>query len=123
MHHTEEYAGASEVHEKACRENNGSPPISWAEEVAASVQYYIKDDAEINIYFPNLPINGGKDGAHSTKNDQQFSRKNVGASEARFNAEYDRGTEGQNGGNDSGDGKDGKRDDTAERIHGEDDNF
>ncbi len=84
------------------------------------MQYNIQDDAEINIYFPNLPINEGKDGAHSSENNQQFSHKAVGASEARFNAEYDRGTEGQKGGDDSGDRKDRKRDDTAERNHGED---
>ncbi len=42
-----------------------------------------------------MPINKGKDGTHTTENDQQFSHKDVGASEARFNAEYDRGTEGQ----------------------------
>ncbi len=87
------------------------------------MQYNIQDDAEINIYFPNLPINEGKDGSHSPENNQQFSHKDVGASEARFNAEYDRDTEGQKGGDDSGDGKDGKRDDTAERNHGEDDNY
>jgi hypothetical protein len=76
------YAGASEVYKTACKENNGLPPISWAEEVAASV-YYIQDDAEIN-----LPISKDKDGAHSSKNDQQFSHEDVGASEARFNTEY-----------------------------------
>ncbi len=52
------------------------------------MQYYIQDDTEINIYFPNLPISEGKDGAHSTKNDQQFSHEDIGANEARFNAEY-----------------------------------
>ncbi len=31
----EDYAGALEVYEKACKEYNGLPPISWAEEVAA----------------------------------------------------------------------------------------
>ena len=71
---------------KARNENNGLPPISWAEEVLASVHYNIQDDAEINIYFPNLPINEGKDGAHSPENNQQFSHKDVGASEARFNS-------------------------------------
>ncbi len=101
------------------------PSISWDEEVMAYVQNYIQDDAEINIYFPNLPISEGKDGAHSTENNQQFSHENVGASEARFNAEYDRGTEGQKGGDNSGDRKDGgaevgKGDDTTERNHGED---
>jgi hypothetical protein len=50
------------------------------------------------------------------------SVKDVGASEARFNAEYDRGTEGEEG-DDSGDRKDGdaeggKGNDTAERNHG-----
>ncbi len=55
----EEYAGALEVYEKAHRENSGLLHISWAEEVAASVQYNIQDDAEINIYLPNLPINEG----------------------------------------------------------------
>ncbi len=68
-----------------------------------------------------------KDGAHSTENNQQFSHEDVGASEARFNAEYDRGTEGEQG-DDSGDGKDGgtegeKGNDTAERNHGEDDDL
>ncbi len=33
-----EYAGALEVYEKACKENNGLPPISWSEEVVAYVQ-------------------------------------------------------------------------------------
>jgi hypothetical protein len=37
----EEYAGASEFYENACKENNGLPPVSWAEEVAACVQYKI----------------------------------------------------------------------------------
>ncbi len=37
----EDYSGALEVYEKACKENNGLPPISWAEEVAAYVQNYI----------------------------------------------------------------------------------
>jgi hypothetical protein len=123
----EEYTGASEVYDKVCKVSNGLPPISWAEEVAAYVQNYIPDDAEINIYFPNLPISEGKDGAYSTENNQQFSHEDVGASEARFNAAYDRGTVEQKGGDDSGDKKDGgaeggKRDDTAERNHGEDDN-
>ncbi len=36
-----EYAGALEVYEKACKENNGLSPISWAEEVVAYVQNYI----------------------------------------------------------------------------------
>jgi hypothetical protein len=36
-----EYAGALEVYEKACKENNGLSPISWAEEVAAYVGNYI----------------------------------------------------------------------------------
>jgi hypothetical protein len=67
----------------------------------------------------------GNDGAHSTENNQQFSHEDVEASEARLNAEYDRGTEGEEG-DDSGDGKDGgaeggKGDDTAEQNHGEDD--
>ncbi len=120
-----ECTGASEYYETACKENNGLPPISWAEEVAASVLCYIQDDAEINIYFPNLPISKGKDGAHSTENDQQFSHEDVGASEARFNAEYDRSTKGEEG-DDSGDRKDGgaeggKGDDISERNHGEDD--
>jgi hypothetical protein len=84
----EEYAGASEVYKKAYKENNGLPPISYAEEVAAYVQNYIQDDAEINIYFPNLPISEGRDGDHSSENDQQFSHVDIGASEARFNAEY-----------------------------------
>jgi hypothetical protein len=102
--HAKEYAGASEVYEKACKDNNGFPPISLAEEVAACVQYIIQDDAEKYINFPNLPINKGKDGAHCTENNQQFSHEeDVGASESRFNAEYDRGTEGQTGGDDSGD--------------------
>jgi hypothetical protein len=109
-----------------CKENNGLPPISLAEEVGASVQYNIRYDAEINIYFPNLPISEGNNGAHSTENNQQFSHEDVGASEARFNAEYDRGNEGEEG-DDSGDGNDGgteggKRDDTAERNYGEDNN-
>ncbi len=39
------------------------------------MQNYIQDDAEINIYFPNLPISEGKDGAYSTENNQQFSLK------------------------------------------------
>ncbi len=43
----------------------------------------------------NLPISLGKDGAHSTENNQQFSHKDVGASEARFNAEYERDTPGE----------------------------
>ncbi len=73
---------------------------------------------------PNLPISEGTDGAHSTENKQQFSHKDVGASEARFNAEYERGTAGEEG-NDSSDQKDGgteggKGDDTAEINHGED---
>ncbi len=88
------------------QENNGLPPIPWAEEVAAYVRNYIQDDAEITIYFPNLPISEGKDGVHSTENNQQFSCKDVGASEARFNPEYDRGTAGEEG-DDSGDRKDG----------------
>ncbi len=88
------------------------------------MQNYIQDDAEINIYFPNLPISEGKDGAHSTENDQQFSHKDVEASEGRFNAEYETGTAGEEG-DDSGDRKDrgaegGKGDDTAKRNHGED---
>jgi hypothetical protein len=119
------YAGASEVYEKACKVNNGLSPISWAEEVVAYVQNYIQDDAEINIYFPNLPIIGGKDGVHSTENDQQLSHLDVGASEARFNAEYERGIAGEEG-DDSGDRKDrgtesGNGDDIAKRNHGEDD--
>ncbi len=74
----------------------------------------IQDDAEINNSFPNLPISEGKDGAHFAENNQ--------------NAEYNRGTEGQKGGDSSGDGKDGgaeggKRDDTAEKNHGEDDDL
>jgi hypothetical protein len=32
-----EYAGALEFYKKLCKENNGLPPISWAEEVAAHV--------------------------------------------------------------------------------------
>ncbi len=79
---------------KARKENNGLPPFSWAEEVTASVGCYIQDDPEVNNYFPNLPISEGEDEAHSTENDQQFSHEDVEASEARFNAEYDRGTEG-----------------------------
>ena len=116
-----EYAGASE----SCKENNGLPPLSLTEEVTASVWYNICNDAEINISFPNLPISEGKDGAHSTENDQQFSHKDVGASEARFNAEYERGIAGEEG-DDSGDGKDrgaegGNGDDISKRNHGEDD--
>ena len=34
----EDYSGALEVYEKACKENNGLPPISWSEEVVAYVQ-------------------------------------------------------------------------------------
>jgi hypothetical protein len=37
----EEYTEASEVYKKACRENNGLPAYSWAEEVTASVRYNI----------------------------------------------------------------------------------
>jgi hypothetical protein len=126
IHHfinAEEYAGTLEL----WKENNGLPSISLTEEVAASVQYNIRDDDEINNSFPYLPISDGKDEAHSTENNQQFSHEDVGASEARFNSEYYKGTEGQKGGDDSGDGKDGgaeggKRGDTAERNHGEDDN-
>ena len=33
---------------------------------------------------PNLPISEGKDGAHSTENDQNFCHKDVGASKARL---------------------------------------
>jgi hypothetical protein len=81
----------------------------------------------MNIYFPNLPISEGKDGAHSTEKDQQFSHEDVRVSEARSNAEYERGTAGEEG-DDSGAGKDGgaegvKGDDTAERIHGKDDSL
>ncbi len=73
---------------------------------------------------PNLPISEVKGGAHSTENDQQYSHKDVGANETRFNAEYERGTAGEKR-DDSGDGKDGggegrKGDDTAEKNHEED---
>ena len=85
-------------------QKNGLPSISLTKEVAASVQDNIQDDAEINNFFPNLPIIEGKHVAHSTENDQQFSHEDVEASEAsRFNAEYDRGTEGQKGGDHSSD--------------------
>jgi hypothetical protein len=112
---------------KVCKENNGLPPISWAGEVATYVQNYIQDDAETNIYLPNLPISDCKDGTHSTENDQQFSHEDTGASEARFNAEYERGTAGEEG-DDSGDKKDGgaeggKGDDTAEINFGKNDNL
>ncbi len=121
----EEYAEALEVYEKACKENNGLTSISWAEEVTAYVQNYIQDDAEMNIYFPNLPTSEGKDGAHYTEKDQQFSHEDVRVSEARSNAEYERGTAGEER-DDSGGGKDGgaegvKGDDNAEKIHGKDD--
>ncbi len=43
----------------------------------------------------NLLISVGKDGAHSSENNQQFSHKDVGASAARFNAEYERDTAGE----------------------------
>ncbi len=100
------------------------PPISWAKEDTAYVQNYILDDAEINIYFLNLPISEGKDRAHSTENNKQFIHEDVGASETRFNAEYEKGDAGEEG-DDSGDGKDRgtageKGDDTTERNHGED---
>jgi hypothetical protein len=36
-----EYTGALKYYKTACKEINGLPPISWAEEVAASVKYNI----------------------------------------------------------------------------------
>jgi hypothetical protein len=80
------------------------------------VQYNIQDDAEINNSFPNLPISEGKDGAHSTENNQQFSHEDVGASKVRFSTEFERGGDGKDGGAEGG-----KGDDTAERNHGGDD--
>lgn len=52
-----EYFGASEIYNKACDNNivKGWPPASWAEEVATYVRDHIRDDNEVDIYFPNLP--------------------------------------------------------------------
>jgi hypothetical protein len=52
-----EYAGASEIYNKACDNNvvKGFPPPSWAEEVATYVRDHIRDDNEVEIYFPHLP--------------------------------------------------------------------
>jgi hypothetical protein len=51
------------------------------------VQYNIQDDAEINIFFQIYPSMKVK---MDPENNQQFSHKDVGASEARFNSKYDR---------------------------------
>ncbi len=47
--------GASEVYIKACNKN-GKPPVSWAEDVARYVRMHIKNEEELSIYFPNLPL-------------------------------------------------------------------
>jgi hypothetical protein len=52
-----EYAGASEIYNKACDSNvfKGFPPASWAEEVATYARDHIREDNEVEIYFPHLP--------------------------------------------------------------------
>jgi len=49
-----EYMAASDIYNKACDED-GKPPKSWAEEVAAYVRDHIRDDECVDIHFPNLP--------------------------------------------------------------------
>lgn len=51
---TEKYA-ASDIYTRACASNNGKPPESWADEVALYVRDHIRDDAFVDILFPNLP--------------------------------------------------------------------
>ena len=33
----------------------GNPPSAWAEEVSVYVHDHIRNDEEVDIYFPNLP--------------------------------------------------------------------
>ena len=51
----QEYLAASDFYKGACSRNGGVPPSSWAEELAIYVRDHIRDDEEVDIYFPNLP--------------------------------------------------------------------
>mmetsp|Transcript_20684 Transcript_20684/g.42213 ORF Transcript_20684/g.42213 Transcript_20684/m.42213 type:complete len:794 (-) Transcript_20684:2841-5222(-) len=51
----QEYLAASDIYQGACSRNGGAPPSSWAEEVAIYVRDHIRDDEEVDIYFPGLP--------------------------------------------------------------------
>ena len=50
----EEYLAASDIYNISCDEN-GRPPKAWADEMAAYVRDHIRDEEQVEIYFPNLP--------------------------------------------------------------------
>ena len=50
----EEYFAASDIYNISCDEK-GHPPEVWAEEMAAYVRDHIRDEEQVEIYFPNLP--------------------------------------------------------------------
>ena len=50
-----EYLAASDFYKAACSRNGGVPPSSWVVEMAIFVRYHIRNDEEVDIYFPNLP--------------------------------------------------------------------
>mmetsp|Transcript_1963 Transcript_1963/g.3994 ORF Transcript_1963/g.3994 Transcript_1963/m.3994 type:complete len:281 (-) Transcript_1963:1490-2332(-) len=49
-----EYFAASDIYNQSC-DDQGIPPKAWAEEVAVYVHDHIRNDEEVDIYFPNLP--------------------------------------------------------------------
>jgi len=50
----EEYLAASDIYNMSC-DDKGHPPEVWAEEMAAYVRDHIRDEEQVEIYFPNLP--------------------------------------------------------------------